>query len=124
MNKTCSTCRHWTRGTVIKYAADLNTADGKPHGKQGKTEIEYDRDKWHGIKPGQDIGTCAASQEHVWEKRHKPMMIATCYSEGIFGELLTDAEFGCTLYDKADPLFDQLNHLTIDNRPFLRKVSG
>lgn len=49
---------------------------------------------------GQEVAICLASiHGHGTPEKSGPLMDAVCLGEGIGGELVTDARFGCILHE-------------------------
>jgi hypothetical protein len=89
---TCHTCKYWCRGTITVFADDATDWEGRPHPKAGKTEIDRIRFDCH--DDDQDVGVCNAPFIEG-----KTMIVGTCELEGIYGEVVTDADFHCMLHE-------------------------
>lgn len=78
----CKNCKYWEKHEDLAFACHVD---------------------------GQDIGLCrAASIDRFIKGKHRfdseydgevILAVATCNSEGIYGELVTDAEFGCISFE-------------------------
>lgn len=107
MTVRCKTCKHWLRGTITQYAPDAKVWSGdKPHPRAGKTVIN--RPRWQCHDDDQDVGECAVASRGQ-DGKHA-MIVGTCDNEGIYGEVVTDAEFGCILHEPAPEDWDHYNH--------------
>jgi hypothetical protein len=88
----CHACKYWCRGTKVIVAPDAKYWNGVPHDQAGTTQLQRIRFECHG--DDQDVGECRAS-----EREGKTMIVGTCDGEGIYGEVITDADFGCMLFE-------------------------
>ena len=66
----CKTCKHWEPGQQ-PWAAQV----------------------------GQTVGLCAAVRPGRLDGSKRSGMLAVAVGESIYGELMTDAEFGCILHE-------------------------
>ena len=81
----CKTCKYWQVGTITVYSAGATYWDGKPHKFSGTAQTECFRDD-------QSAGKCLASGgDKFW----------IYADEGGYASIVTDASFGCILYDAA-----------------------
>ena len=67
---SCKTCKHWEPGAT----------------------------PW-GAQEGQEVGLCSAVDATELGGHKKTGMLAVAVGEAIYGELMTDAEFGCILHE-------------------------
>lgn len=102
----CGHCKNWLRGTIMKFADDATQWDGTPHPYRGQTKIR--RPRWHCHKNDQDVGECLLTI--LPPNGSAPLIVATCDTEGIYGELVTDASFGCVAFSMADADWDHYEH--------------
>lgn len=76
----CRNCKHWKRGTWF------HSLEWEPQGL------------WTCHKEGQEIGECRLANVTA-KASADAMAVAVSYAEGIYGELITDASFGCNRFD-------------------------
>ena len=108
----CKDCKHWLRGTVSHYPADMVDWKDRPHRLAGQTVTN--RPYWACHPDDQDIGECLLS--HDPKENSRPLMVGTCDAERIYGELVTDAEFGCILFAAMDHDWDHYLHDIYDRK--------
>ncbi len=102
MSKRCETCKHWERGYITTFAEDATYSDGKPHEKRGQSITV--RPLWDCHAEGQDVGECNAADG--------PLFAAVCAGEGIYGQLVTDAQFGCRAYEEEESPSDHYQRMS------------
>ena len=103
---SCSSCRFWCRGIITVFSREAIDWEGKLHPNHGQTTITRPYQDIHTV--GQDIGTCGIA------RGENKLVIAV--GDGTYGELITDASFGCTLYEVSDSNWDHYQRTTFSGR--------
>jgi hypothetical protein len=107
----CGGCKHWLRARIDTYALDFTDGVGKPHPWAGTTRSS--RPNWECLSAEQDVGTCRLiSYDNAEGIDSGPLAVATCENEQIYGELVTDAKFGCILFEHAPEGWDHFERRT------------
>lgn len=99
----CATCKWWCRGTWVEVAADAVRWDGTPYEHAGTRRWEAEK-----------RCLCHAEAQMIGHCTHKRIDLAVAVGDGTYGELITDADFGCVRHEAiADPS-EQERTLRID----------
>ena len=97
-DKTCKTCKYWDNSPIWNWVRD------EPSVTKMVQKVSVNARRWDCHTEGQELGECGKSFGSNTEKsfgsgdNSGPMMAAVAGSEGIYGELITDAKFCCMLY--------------------------
>lgn len=84
----CATCKWWCRGTWIDIAADAVHWDGALYKDAGSRRWEP-----------QKRCLCHHESQMVGACDHEATDLAVAAGDGVYGELITDAEFGCVRHE-------------------------
>ena len=99
----CATCKWWHRGTWIDIAANAIRWDGTPHERAGTRRWEPQvRCLCH--DEAQTVGAC----------EHGRIDLAVAVGDGIYGQIITDGEFGCIRHEAMIDASEQERTLRIE----------
>jgi hypothetical protein len=71
----CRNCKHWEQGDFNEMGFACHT-------------------------PDMELGECKIAWPGYGDPKQKFLAVATCNSEGIYGELITQADFGCIQFEE------------------------
>ncbi len=86
----CRTCKHWYTGdgSVSHHWYDAPEAVSTNWRPDYLCHVE-----------SQELGECRVGSR---AEKSGPWVVGTCQGEGIYGEVITDARFGCILHEVKD----------------------
>jgi hypothetical protein len=106
-NMRCADCKHWLKGKITTFLENATEWDGKRHRYAGQSIA--DAPLWDCHTSDQTLGWCTLAQPLPSmrdDQASGPRARAVCGDEGIYGELVTDARFGCVLFEPSDSEWD------------------
>jgi hypothetical protein len=103
----CGTCKHWDNSPIFDWVFKVSADGVTPISSR---EVNPNARRWNCHGDDQQLGECQkANQDHRklgndgWvDVVTSPLMQAVDKGESIYGELVTDARFGCILHEPRE----------------------